>query len=146
MNAIAVALIAHLLFLDETLTELVTKIHQGLSISLLYLLVFIDLNHFVGFPLPYLLWYFMLIFIVSTSIMIPRLNIKYQLMNINKWNSAADRLQYCAGLRTLLSLPKTTMSSAMIEGYGDIHFQKCEMNGCPYRLKKVGIDRIRIFR
>lgn len=88
----------------------------------------------------------MLIMIVSTSVMIPRLNIRYQLMNINKWNSAADRLQYCSGLRMLLSLPKSTMASAMIEGYGDIHHQKCEMLTCPFRLGKEGLERIRIFR
>lgn len=106
MNIVAVGMIAHLVFMDETLTEISFKINQGISISLLYLVIFIDLNYFVKFPIPYIFWYFVMGLTLATTIMHPRLNIKYQLVNINKWNSATDRLQYCAGLRMLLARKK----------------------------------------
>lgn len=103
MNIIAIGMIAHLLFMDETLTLISTKINAGISLSLIYLIVFIDLNYLVSFPIPYIFWYGVMAFTLTTCIMYPNISIRYQLTNINKWNSATDRIQYCAGLRRLLS-------------------------------------------
>ena len=102
MNVSCVVILGILGFVCETRTSLSTGINWGVTLSITSLVLLIDFNYIFSMPLSYMFWGLFAVITMVACMLCGEIPLKYQLHNINKWNSAPDRLHYCLGLRNLL--------------------------------------------
>lgn len=126
LNSLAILLLLYSLLVEEYVTPSARKLHFSFLALNLTLVVLTDISYLSIFNIPLFVWLSMTPLIVCTVWMQRHLDIRNELDNINKWTTPADMLRYCAGLRSLVASPSRPRNMHLINGYCDVHRQKCE--------------------
>lgn len=92
-------------------------------------IILLDIKKILNFPI-----YFPTVIIVGVLVLLfclffEMFSVKFELENVNKWNTANIVLRYTRTLRLMLSRLEEDNDEYQIilQGYSDIHRQKCEM-------------------
>jgi hypothetical protein len=145
LNGLAILMLIYSVLIDEIITIQAKKLQLAFVMANMALIIVTDVAYLTSMLIPLFVWFVMAPFIILIAYLQNDLSIKNELDNINKWTTPADMLKYCSGLRYLISQPDDSLHLMYINGYCDVHRQKCEEATCPIRMTSQALKKLRTF-
>lgn len=98
-------------------------------------LLLTSLKVFFNIPIEFSIFLFLIPVSALIFYQLDLFGMKFELENINKWSTPSLMMRYCRTMRILCksALNGNHQHAVLLQGYVDVHRQKCEMSGCPYR-------------